>query len=225
MPTIEELENIEQMGGVTVARKWIIEVDVNYGVTDTPLWTRIRGITNQSPSEDPETPDASDYDSYWKSTAVTALGWGWELTVSRKVAADGVTYDIGQEYLRSKSLQIGPGNVAQVRAYEWNGLNGPRIQAYTGLVGVAYAEQGGEMSALSTANVTLSGQGPRYDIAHPLGPVAWSASTVYAVGQQVTIADGSVLQVVVAGTSGATAPTQVSLTDGTVTWKVVVAGE
>ena len=97
------------------------------------------------------------------------------MTVSRKVAADGVTYDIGQEYLRSKSLQIGPGNVAQVRAYEWNGLNGPRIQAYTGLVGVAYAEQGGEMSALSTANITLSGQGPRYDIAHPLGPAAWAA--------------------------------------------------
>lgn len=165
------LQNPAQLGGDTLARKWVIDVDTAYGTAGaaTPTWVRIRGIQDQAPSEDPTTQDSSTYDSMgWKSTAVTALGWGWECTVARKAAADGVTYDPAQEYLRHKSLQMGPGNVAHIRAYEWNGIDGPRVQAYEGLVGVAYAEQGGGMDALSTAKITLTGQGARKDIDHPL---------------------------------------------------------
>lgn len=222
---ITNLESGATLGAATLARKWVIDVDFNYNTgTSTPDWHRIRGIQDQSPSEDPETQDDSDYDSRgWKSEAVTAMGWGWELTVGRKTAEDGVTYDPAQEYLRLKSLQMGPGNVAHVRAYEWNGVNGPRVQAYEGLVGVSYAEQGGDMTELSSAKINLTGRGARTDIPHPAGPKAWAATTAVVVGQQVTIADGTVLQAVKAGTSGATAPTKTNLTDGSVTWKVVGA--
>ena len=220
-PLVQKLENPDPLGADTLARKWTLDVDVNYGISNTPKWVRIRGIQDQSPSEDPETQDSSTYDSGgWKSTAVTAMGWGWEITVARKTA-DGVVYDTGQEYLRQKSLRMGPANVAHIRAYEWNGLDGPRVQAYEGLVGVAYSEQGGDMTALSSAKITLSGQGRRIDTPHPCGPTAWQSSTPYVVGDQVLVADGSVLQATTAGTSGATMPTKTQLTDGSVTWKVV----
>lgn len=229
--TVSNLENPITLGADTLARKWVIDVNFNYGISDTPDWVRIRGITDQSPSEDPDTQDSSTYDSQgWKSSSVTAMGWGWELTVMRKVDADGVTYDDAQEYLRLRSLQMGPGNVAEVRAYEWNGVSGPRVQAYRGLVGVSYAEQGGSMEALSSAKITLSGQGRRYDIAHPAAPSSWVTATAYTVGEQVKLTGGAVLQATVGGTSGATQPTVPALpantvTDGTapnqITWKVI----
>jgi hypothetical protein len=53
---------------------------------------------------------------------------------------------------------------------------------------------------------------------------AWTAVTVYAVGDQVKLADLQFVEVTVAGTSGTVAPTAPAVlggtvTDGTVTWK------
>lgn len=221
---INALENSVPLGGDTLARKWVLDVNVNYGATGAASWVRVRGVQDQSPSESPETQDSSTYDSGgWKSSAVTAMSWGWELTVMRKVADDGVTYDTAQEYFRSKSAQLGPGNIAEIRAYEWNGVDGPRVQAYQGLVGVSYVEQGGAMEALSSAKIVLTGQGRRLEIAHPGGPVEWVTLTPYTRGVQTIGSDASVLQVVTAGTSGATKPSATTLTDGTVVWKVVQA--
>lgn len=226
MVTIADLETPPQKGGATLARKWILDVNFNYGVSETPDWVRLFGVTDMSPSEDQTTQDGATFDSGgWGSTVVTALSWGWEVTVSRETAADGVTYDPAQEYLRAKGLRQSPGNTCEIRAYEWNGEDGPRVQSYQGLVSVGYSEQVGAQDALSMAQFTLGGQGRRYDVAHPLGPQEWEVSTPYARGDQVFGSDDSVLQAVVAGTSAAAGPgpTASSLTDGTVTWKVVLA--
>ena len=73
---ITELENPTDLGADTLARKWVLDVDVAYGISGTPSWVRLRGVQDQSPSEDPETQDSSTYDSGgWKSSAVTAMGW------------------------------------------------------------------------------------------------------------------------------------------------------
>ena len=224
MTTVADLENVTPLGGDTLARKWVIDVNVAYGVSETAEWVRLRGVQDQSPNEEPQTQDSSNYDSGgWTSTAVTAMSWGWEITVTRKADNTGVAYDTAQEYLRGKSLQMGPANVAEVRAYEWNGVDGPRVQAYQGLVGVSYAEQGGAHDALSTAQFTLSGQGRRLDIEHPAGPQTWAANTEYFRGDQVIGSDESVLQATNSGESGSTAPSAATLTDGDITWKVVVA--
>lgn len=223
---IERVSNPPVEGGDTLARKWVIEVDLNYGI-GAANWSPLTGIVDQTPQEDPTTQDSSAYDSNgWKSSTVTALGWGWEVTVARRAAADGVTYPTVQEYLRNKSMQMGPGNLAKVRAWEWNGVTGPRVQAYEGMVGVAYSEQGGSMDALSRARFTLSGNGKRTDVPHPLGPVAWAATQVTAIGQQVTVTGGT-LQATKAGTTGATAPTNpatvgATVTDATVIWRRVL---
>ncbi len=227
MTTIADLESpADVLGGDTLARKWVIDVDVNYDVDkSTPIWVRVRGITDQSPSEDPTTQDSSTYDSRgWKSTAVTAMGWGWEATVARKVASDGVTYDPGQEYLRVRGITMGPANTVHIRAYEWNGIDGPRVQAYEGLCSVSYQEGGGAMDALSSAQITLSGQGPRDDIPHPLGPKTWVAGTSYQRGEQVFGSDKSVLQATNSGeaTTQGDAPHEGDLQDGSVRWKIVV---
>lgn len=52
---------------------------------------------------------------------------------------------------------------------------------------------------------------------------AWAATTAYAVGDQVKLADGEFVEVTTAGTSGATIPTvptsvEDTVADGTVTW-------
>ena len=224
---IERVTNPPVEGGDTLARKWIIEFDLNYGISGTPNWAPLTAITDQTPQEDPSTQDSSTYDSNgWKSSTVTALGWGWEITVNRRAAADGRTYPTVQEYLRNKSLQMGPGNLAKVRAFEWNGVDGPRVQAYEGLVGVAYSEQGGGMDALAKARFTLTGNGKRTDIVHPLAPVPWTASTAHAVGSQVTVTGGT-LQAIKAGTSGASAPTNpatvgATVNDSTVIWRRII---
>ncbi len=216
---------VNQLGAATNARKW--RLDVNVGTYAAPVWERLRGVSEFTPSSDPSTQDTTDYDSQgWKSSAVTALGWGVTITVERKVDDEVPTeYDAAQEFLRLKADQTGLGNVVDVRYYEWNGLEGPRVQAYRGKAGVQYAEQGGAPDAKSTAQITLTGQGTRAVIAHPLaayGATAWTATTAYAVGALVTIGAGTV-QATVAGTSGATAPglpaaNGLTVTDGSVTW-------
>lgn len=222
--TIAALENPTPLGGATLARKWVVQVDFSADPL-TPDWKTLRGIKTFAPSEDPTNQDDSVFDDGgWKSTVTTAFSWGAEATVSRKTksATDRTAYDDVQEYLRLISYQQSPGNECRVRYFEWNGLDGPRVQAYTGQVSVSYRENGGAPDATSEAVIGLSGQGRRIDIAHPFGPAVWATGTVYTLGQRVFGSDGSVLQATTAtGTSGSTEPDENTLTDGTVTWKVV----
>jgi hypothetical protein len=83
------------------------------------------------------------------------------------IAALPSSYDVGQEYLRNRSRNMGPSNTAHVRYYELNGATGPKAEAYEGYAAVQYTNNGGGPDALSTAGLTLTGQGVLLPITHP----------------------------------------------------------
>lgn len=155
------------VGANTVNRKWCI--DVNTGTTETPTWTGVFGIQEFKPIGTAGFQDSSDFDGEgWKSQTSTSLEWGAEFKVRRGVtAALATAYDPGQEVLRLAAVQTGLDNTVQVRLYEDNGAEGPKVEAYSGFVGVSYEDEGGGMDALSTASIKLMGQGKRTSITHP----------------------------------------------------------
>lgn len=157
------------LGASTGNRKWYFDVDQNDGV-GTASWLPILGITNGAPNIDnANLEDDGDFDSSgFQSQTKTASGWSAQLTVARKsTVADVTAYDPGQEKLRIKSIgKFGVANRVFIRMYEME-PSGPRVEAYTGSAAVSWQEQGGAMSALSTVQVTLTGQGQLATITHP----------------------------------------------------------
>ena len=61
---------------------------------------------------------------------------------------------------------MGVANSVEIRYYEME-PSGPRGEAYQGRAAVSFAEEGGAMTALSTATCDLMGQGALTAIAHP----------------------------------------------------------
>lgn len=155
------------LGPSTVNRKWYL--DVNTSSTVTPTWVPVGGITNFSPSREGNMEDDSDFDSGgFQSETKTAEKWSADVNLARKVTATSTTtYDPGQEFLRLKSYgKMGVANSADIRYYEME-EGGPRVEAYRGRAAVAFSEDGGPMTGLSTATCRLSGQGALVAIAHP----------------------------------------------------------
>lgn len=157
----------EPLGGATLSRKWILEVDTS--ATSTPTWTPVYGRSDFQPTTDATTQDSTDMDAGgYKSSTITALGWGATATLMRKTqAASATAYDPGQEALRLASLEMGAENRVHIRYYEWNGADGPKVEAYEGYASVAWSENSGGTDGLSTVAVTLTGQGARTAIPHP----------------------------------------------------------
>jgi hypothetical protein len=155
------------LGASTTNRKWYLDVDTS--VTDTPTWTPVNGIMEFTNSHDSNLEDDSDFDSGgFGSSTKTGETWGASFKVARKVtAASALAYDPGQEFLRDKSIgKMGPANSAKVRWYEME-EDGPREEAYSGRAAVTWDPDGGGVTALSTASVTLQGQGQLTQTAHP----------------------------------------------------------
>jgi hypothetical protein len=209
------------LGATTLARKWAMDVDTNYGISPVALWVGVFGMTEFTPTGAPGLQADSDYDSggYTSSTATTQE-WGVTATLRRGVI--GVTptqYDPGQEYLRLKSRNMGPANSAHIRYYELNGATGPKVEAYEGICAVAYSNNGGGMDALSTAGLTLTGQGFLLPITHPdtggaVAPVLGSVAPT-----QAAVAGGTLVLVTGAGFSTATAVTVGGTTVAAANWE------
>jgi len=159
---------ITQLAATTVNRKWILEVDTGTG---SPTWTYVEGVTNFQPvTDDANWVDDSDFASGgFQSQTKTSAAWSATCTVRRAAQVDDPSaYGVGQEFLRTHAEgKFGPDNQVSVRFYEYDPEGGLRIQAYTGKCGVGWAEQGGEYNALSTVQVTLTGQGQLNTIDHP----------------------------------------------------------
>jgi hypothetical protein len=176
------------LGASTGNRKWYLDVDVSD--TDVADWVPVLGITNFQPNaDDANLEDDSDFDSGgFMSQTKTAAAWSATITVARKVTEDDVTqYDQGQEFLRGKAIgKFGVENSASVRFYEME-PGGPRIEAYTGHAAVGWAEQGGDMKALDTVQVALTGQGQLALIDHP----DTAAAVVPEIGSATPVALGT----------------------------------
>lgn len=203
------------LGPSTLARDWWLDVKV------AGAWTPVGGVTNFANTIDSNMVDDGDFDSAgWGSQAKTSLSWSVTVTVARKVTT-GTTpvYDPGQEFLRLAADQFGTAGTAVVRFYK---NDDAKIEAYSGLVSVQYAPQGGGKDDLDTVQITLTGQGARTSIAFPTAAVAWAATTAYALNAEVSLSGGAVLRCTTAGTSGSTEPVAPAVgstvTDGTVTW-------
>jgi len=165
---------VEPLGPSTLAKKWridILTVPSPDGGTTPDVWTRLRGVTALTINDEVTSETTSDYDGDgWASSQNTSRSWGLEPTVRRATDPDDpAQYDAGQEFLRLNAATLGcDTSSVVVRYYEVNCETGPQVQAYQGSTSVAYKEQAGAPADLSTAVITLSGQGPRADITHPL---------------------------------------------------------
>lgn len=145
----------------TTNAKW--RLDVNTSEPATPAWEQLRAMQSFTPSVNPTTQDATDYDSEgWGADAVTLRKWVNAIVLGRKLGAAG--YPASQEFLRGAA---DAGETVEVRWYE-RGI--PTGEAYSGTALVQWEPQGGEASGLAVVNVTLLGQGERLEIAHPEAP-------------------------------------------------------
>lgn len=212
------------LGGSTVNRKWVLEV--NTGTAGAPTWVPVGGVTNFQPSTDNANwADDSDFGGAgYLSQAKTAASWSATATVIRKVnAISGITYDVGQEFLRGKAEgTFGAANSTGVRFSEWTASGGPRVQAYSGTAGVGWAESGGDDKALSMVAVTLTGQGQLLKIAHPYPGTPAVPIVSSATPLALPVAGGTLVTIYGAGFTGLTAVTGVKFAGTNATaWNVL----
>lgn len=198
-------------GKSTTNRKWLLEV--NTGTTEDPTFISVGYIMDFQPTTDNANwEDDSDFGSSgFLSQVKTAASWSATCTVARKVTDDDQTvYDPGQEFLRLHAIGItGPNNTVGVRFYEYDasdptGANSPRVEAYAGNAGVGWAEQGGDVKALDTVQVTLTGQGKLDIIDHPF-PATTIPVVDTATPNTAGTAGGGLTTIIGRGFTGATA--------------------
>lgn len=150
----------------TLARKFKVDVMAGSNDPTTGTWTPVRGIQELTPAKEDNLEDDSDYDSDgWTSQVRTGQSWSLELKVARK-AEGGTVYDPGQEIIRTASDQFGVDGTVLVRWYNRDG----GAEAYQGRAIAGFTDDGGSTTALSTATLTLTGNGARTKITNPATP-------------------------------------------------------
>ena len=148
-----------------LARRWAC--DLNMGTDEVPDWQRIMGITELSPSAEPNIEDSSDYEGDgWTCSTKTGQAWELALTINRKINDQALTYHPTHEALRLAAYSEGSASRVHIRRYDRNGLP----EAYEGYAVVTWAESGGEHTALDQVEVTLTGDGKLELIDNPLAP-------------------------------------------------------
>jgi hypothetical protein len=160
-----------QLGATTLNRKWycdLAEIPAS-GPIDPADYVGLFGVTDLKVNPGTvELVDASDFDGGgYTAQEATSASWGAEGKLRRAVLqGDPTAYDPGQELLRVASRRMGNGNRLAARFYEME-PDGPRVEAFAGIVNVTYSDDGGDMKAKSTASFTLVGAGAPVQITHP----------------------------------------------------------
>ena len=155
------------LGASTTNRKYYIDVVDPDATGPTDLWVGVFGVQEAKPRHsEAVTQDDSDFDGEgWKSQALTAMTWGIDGKLLRKLDGDDSTaYDPGQEIIRKVAARIG--GRLKARFYEME-PDGPRIEAMTGWVTPTWAADGGNMESLDSVAFTLTGNGKPLSFEHP----------------------------------------------------------
>lgn len=158
-----------QLGASTTNRKYYLDVVDPDASGSEDIWLGVFGLQEGKPRpSEATTQDDSDFDGEgYKSQAVTALTWGFDGKVLRKLdGTDSTAYDPGQEVLRKVAAKIG-GRV-KFRYYEME-PDGPRVESMTGWGTVTWAPDGGNMESLDSVAFTITGRGKPLSTTHPEG--------------------------------------------------------
>ena len=165
------------------ASKFALQVDTASSQSN-PTWLTVFGVFNFQPNVDYTMQDNSDYDSdSWGSDFPTQRKWNAAVSLRDKLY--GGVQDPGQA-----ALQTAADGLEQVHVRFFDRKGG--AEAYEGWAYVQWQPQGGDVTAESTTNVTLNGQGEREKISNPVAvaskPVLGSATPPGAKeGELVTI--------------------------------------
>jgi len=147
----------------TNARKFKLQVD-DSDAQDGTGYIDVRAMMEFTPAlADTLTDDATYDDDGWASQARTGLGFTLTCKLARKKGIGSGAYDPGQQVFYDASDQFGSGALKRVRWFDRTG--GP--EAFEGFVFVGWTDDGGNATALSTATVTLTGNGQRTRITNP----------------------------------------------------------
>lgn len=183
--------------------------DVNVGTFDAPVWQPVRRISDFAPNVTPVTQDAQTYDDFGAPNAdKSSENWTLSYTVlgNRSLTTGLYLPELEAIRARTKPTAVGEAAVLHVRYYHKPVTGTPNpTDAYEGFatVGVTRSNTGAD-GAVERHAVTLTGKGPRKEIANPFAgwgvtkPVVATATPENATaGDMVTITGAGFL-----GTTG-----------------------
>lgn len=132
-------------------------LEVNTGSEETPVWTKVRGLTKVELGLEPEEVDVSDFDSDGYSDSLTTFR-SWNLSIEGFEGYTGEDdepiEDPGQEALKARGLLTGAEAYADVRVYRTDNGKG-----HQGRVSVNWSGSGGEVKGVEPFNCALTGSG------------------------------------------------------------------
>jgi hypothetical protein len=147
-----------------LARRWRLELDMS-AAKDGSDWQLVPGVTDFSPSAEPNIEDSSDYDSGgWAGNTKTGQAWEVSTTINRRINDQVKTYHPTHEAIRLASFGFGSASQVHLRYYDRDGLP----EAYEGTAIVTWAPSGGEYTALDQVEITFTGDGPLVPITNPV---------------------------------------------------------
>ncbi|WP_061960650.1 phage tail tube protein [Demequina flava] len=202
MPTAPALP-----AGFSLGHSYEWGIDVNTGTTGSPAWQSCRRISAFQPNLTPITEDASTYDDFG-SPNDDKTGENWSLTFTiqgnRNTATGLYPEEIEAIMARTKPSAKGEAAVLHVRYYDKPETGTPNPnQAFEGFatVGIQRANTGNQ--GVEAFTVTLTGKGPRTEIANPFNGWGATAPTIASI-TPVAAAEGELVTISGSGFIGTT---------------------
>jgi len=173
MPTAPELSPGDSLG-----HSYEYGIDVNTGTIALPVWQPCRRISDFQPSLTPITEDAATYDDFGSPNA-DKTGESWTVAFSilgnRNLTTGLYPVEVETILDRTRPSAKGQDAVLHIRYYDKPEFAEPNPDdAYEGFATVAVQRANAGNQGVEKRTVTLTGKGPRNEIANPF--TGWNAS-------------------------------------------------